>query len=118
MQAGGLYLVSEFTTLHYSMQWQSQFRFREWSLGGAVSHMLLDRTRHYIELYAGSWFRSDLALIPYVGLEYNGVRAGFTYDFNMSGRNAAASERRSSEFSLIWVAKRLTRDNRFRCPVF
>jgi hypothetical protein len=71
-----------------------------------------------IEVYAGLWSRIEECLIPYVGLEWNHVRAGFTYD--VGGTNTIASSRfyQSSEISLIYILDNKSKAFKLKCPKF
>jgi hypothetical protein len=49
--------------------------------------------------------RLNDAIIPYLGLEINGLRIGASYDINISNLKAATASRGGSEFSIIYIKK-------------
>jgi hypothetical protein len=53
--------------------------------------------------YGGAWVRLGDALIPYIGLEYNSLRVGVSYDINISDLKTASESRGGVEISLIYV---------------
>jgi len=40
-------------------------------------------------LYAGAWYRTDQTVIPYIGIEWNYWRLGYTNDIQFSNLNTA-----------------------------
>ena len=68
-------------------------------------------------VYIGSWMRVNDALIPYVGLEFGGLRIGATYDINISSLKAATANRGGSEISIIYN-KRPMESKGIPCPKF
>jgi hypothetical protein len=57
------------------------------------------------------------AIIPYVGLEFGGLRIGATYDINISDLKSASGNRGGSEFSLIYIMNRTVAKG-IPCPKF
>lgn len=71
------------------------------------------------QLYLGSWYRFGDALIPYIGLEWNELHIGATYDVNTSSLKPGSNMRGGAEISLIYV--RQPRDpnaKKLNCPKF
>jgi hypothetical protein len=56
-------------------------------------------------------------LIPYIGLEFGGIRIGASYDVNISSLKAATANRGGSEFSIIYI-KRPAESKGIPCPRF
>ncbi|RYG43948.1 MAG: type IX secretion system membrane protein PorP/SprF, partial [Chitinophagaceae bacterium] len=56
-------------------------------------------------VYLGSWMRLNDAIIPYIGLEFGGLRIGASYDVNISSLKAATNNRGGSEISIIYIKK-------------
>ena len=56
-------------------------------------------------VYAGLWYRLNDAIIPYVGLEFAGLRIGATYDINVSSLRTGSESRGGMEISLIYIKK-------------
>jgi hypothetical protein len=57
------------------------------------------------------------AIIPYLGLEFAGLRIGASYDINTSGLKSGSQSRGGMEFSLIYIKKPLGGKN-LPCPKF
>ena len=52
-------------------------------------------------LYAGSWYRFNEAILPYIGLRYTGLQFGFSYDIiNTDLKHYGAKKNGSLEFSM------------------
>jgi hypothetical protein len=65
----------------------------------------------------GSWLRFNDAFVPYVGLEFNSLRFGFSYDINYSSDKTAGAYYRTAEFSIIKVFNK-NKENVINCPKF
>ena len=52
-------------------------------------------------LNTGLWYRTNEAIIPYLGLSYRNIQAGLTYDIPTSTSNTALNTLKTYEFSLI-----------------
>ena len=104
------------TFMCISFQYQKQGQANELIVGGALSYYL--GSDNGIEVFAGLWSRVKECMIPYVGLEWNHIRAGFTYD--VGGTNTIASSRfyQSSEISLIYILDNKSKAFKLKCPKF
>ena len=105
ISAGGYFPVSDILTLHTSGIYQYQNKATETTVGGALAASLDDTGDNPTNVYIGSWYRFDDAIIPYVGLEFAGMRLGATYDINISSLKAGSQSRGGMEISLIYVKK-------------
>lgn len=116
VHGGAYFSLSSAASLHTSFQYQQQGNTNELLVGGAFSYYL--GTDNGLELYAGLWTRVKESMIPYVGLEWNHIRAGFTYD--VGGKNTIASSRsyQSSEISLIYILDNRSKAFEMKCPKF
>lgn len=89
-------------------------------IGGAVGFALNDEPDNPSNFYAGMWTRFNNvndAIIPYVGLEFNGFRLGASYDVNISSLRTASQSRGGLEVSLIFI-KRPPGYKGIACPRF
>jgi hypothetical protein len=68
-------------------------------------------------VYGGMWVRLKDAIIPYIGLEFAGMRIGASYDINTSSLKAGSESRGGMELSLIYVKKPADGKN-IPCPKF
>ncbi|MFT3703373.1 MAG: PorP/SprF family type IX secretion system membrane protein [Agriterribacter sp.] len=119
VHGGGYVPVGRITTLHASFIHQQQAGAHETVAGAALSFKLNEDEDTEASLYTGMWYRFGDAFIPYVGIEFAGLRLGYTYDINNSSLNTASNSRGGSEISLIYVRK-ASDPNRKRlgCPKF
>ena len=116
IHGGAYFSLSDAASLHTSFQYQKQGQTNELLVGGAFSYYL--GTENGLELYAGLWSRVKESLIPYVGLEWNHIRAGFTYDMAAGTTLASSRFYQSSEFSLIYILDNKSKAFKLRCPKF
>lgn len=116
IHGGAYFSLSDAASLHTSFQYQKQGETNELLVGGAFSYYL--GTENGLELYAGLWSRVKESMIPYVGLEWNHIRAGFTYDIAAGTTLASSRFYQSSEFSLIYILDNKSKAFKLRCPKF
>jgi hypothetical protein len=70
-------------------------------------------------VYLGSWYRFNDAVIPYIGLEFSGIHIGATYDANTSSLKPATNTRGGMEISLIYIKKPVDPNaKKLNCPRF
>jgi type IX secretion system PorP/SprF family membrane protein len=117
ISAGGYFPVSDVLTLHTSGIYQTQAKATETTIGGAISSSLNNDDDNPTNVYAGLWMRLNDAVIPYLGLEFGGMRIGATYDINTSGLKAGSQSRGGMEISLIYIKKPVGGKN-VPCPKF
>ena len=115
--AGGSFPVSDIITIHASAIYQTQNKASETTLGAAIAANLSEDAEKPSAIYIGSWVRLNDAIIPYIGLEFGGLRIGASYDFNISNLKAATASRGGSEFSIIFI-KRPADYQGIPCPKF
>lgn len=118
LHGGFYYGFSETLTLHGSVQYQHQTSNNEFMLGTAISTLLIDKPTNFVEVFAGLWIRNRDALIPYVGLDWNEIRAGFSYDVLLPKQRLDAKRYQSIEFSLIWQLPNQKNIPGVKCPRF
>jgi type IX secretion system PorP/SprF family membrane protein len=116
IHGGAYFSLSDAASLHTSFQYQKQGETNELLVGGAFSYYL--GTENGLELYAGLWSRVKETMIPYIGLEWNHIRAGFTYDMSAGTTLASSRFYQSSEFSLIYILDNKSKAFKLRCPKF
>jgi len=109
--------VSDVVTVNASVIHQIQNKASETVLGGAVALNANGDMSNPTNVYIGSWMRLGDALIPYIGLEFGGLRIGASYDINISSLKAATGNRGGSEISIIFI-KRPAEVKGIPCPKF
>lgn len=119
VHGGGYAPIGRITTFHGSFIHQRQAGATETVLGGALDFALNEDGDYPANLYAGMWYRFGDAFIPYVGIEFAGLRIGYSYDVNNSSLNTASNSRGGNEISLIFI-KKPSDPNRKKlgCPKF
>lgn len=118
IHAGGYFPVGFQTTLHFSGLFSTQAGAQEGVIGGAMQFIAGDPDADKpTSFYGGGWFRFGDAIIPYVGLEFNDLRAGVSYDINMSDLKTASQSRGGIEISLIYIM-RSPENKGVPCPKF
>lgn len=117
VHAGGSFPLSDVVAVNVSAIHQIQSKASETVLGGAVALNANGDFDNPTNVYVGSWIRFNDAVIPYVGLEFNGLRIGASYDVNISSLKAATGNRGGSEFSLIYI-KKPAQSKGIPCPKF
>ncbi len=117
VSGGGYFPVSDILTLHTSAIYQVQNKSSEVTVGGALATPIDPESSTPSNVYLGSWFRVGDAIIPYVGLEFAGLRIGASYDVNVSDLKAGSQSRGGMEISLIYI-KRPPGYKGIPCPKF
>ena len=117
ISAGGYFPVSDILTLHTSGIYQVQNKSTETVVGGALAASLDATGESPTNVYGGIWYRFNDAIIPYVGLEFAGMRIGATYDVNTSSLKAGSQSRGGMEISIIYI-KRPAGFKGIPCPKF
>lgn len=117
VHGGGSFPVGEQFTVHTSVIHQIQNKASETTLGAAIAANLNQDMDKPTSVYLGSWVRFNDAVVPYVGLEFGGLRIGASYDLNISSLKAATNTRGGSEISLIYI-KQPAENKGIPCPKF
>ena len=117
VHGGGSFPVSDVVALNVSAIYQAQNKASETVLGGALALNANGDNINPTNVYIGSWIRLNDAVIPYVGLEFSGLRIGASYDVNISSLKAATGNRGGSEISIIYI-NRKKETKGIPCPRF
>ena len=117
IHGGGSFPLSDVLTVHTSLIHQIQNKASETTVGAALAANLNHDSENPSSVYIGSWVRFNDAIVPYIGLEFGGLRIGASYDFNISSLKAATASRGGSEFSIIFI-KRPAEYKGIPCPKF
>lgn len=102
--AGGYVPISVNTALNFNGLYSTQAGAHEALLGAAAQFFTGDPTANNpTSFYGGGWIRFGDAIIPFIGLEFNGFRIGASYDVNTSSLKTASQSRGGIELSLIYT---------------
>jgi type IX secretion system PorP/SprF family membrane protein len=117
IHGGGYLPISYNSTIHASFQYQQQQIQNEILIGAVYSYYLQPNPTQYVELYMGSWIRLGDAIIPYIGIDYNRIMIGVSYDINMT-KKTEAQYFRSGEISLTYKFKKYANGRALKCPIY
>lgn len=117
VHAGATLPINDIFSVSTSAIYQQQANASEIVAGAAVGVNAGNDLENPTIVSAGLWLRAGDALIPYIGLEFKGLRIGASYDVNVSNLKAATASRGGSEFSLIYTHQKNV-DYRIPCPKF
>ncbi len=105
--------INDRTILNTNAIYQLQGGARYLSVGGGVGYYLGDDKGPIIN--GGLWYWAENGFVPYVGLAYNNLQFGLTYDITTSKLNDAARKPSSIELSIILRGSRESSKN-IPCP--
>ena len=120
IQAGGKIPIGGYKNfLHIAANHSIQAKAHNTVIGGAFSYNVNNSEDNPTNIYLGAWYRFKDAAIPYIGLEFNGLLIGASYDANTSSLKPASNTRGGMELSLIYI-KRPSDPNarKLNCPRF
>ena len=100
---GADYTYSDLISIHPGVLFTGQTKAFEYLVGTDVGYAVKDVPLTKVIAFFGVWYRSTDAIILVPGLAYNNVRAGLSYDVNISSLNNASSGRGAIELSLIYI---------------
>ena len=123
LHGGGFFPVQgTASTIYVSGLVSDQAGARQYVVGGAWAVSASTDETNPVNFYAGAWARftnnTTVALIPYVGLDYNDFSLGVTYDVNISPLQSASQSRGGIEISLIYIKKASDGKHGIPCPRF
>ena len=119
LQAGGKIPVGPYNYFHVSAIHSMQAKAHNTVAGGAFSYNVNSNQDNPTNVYMGAWYRFNDAVIPYIGLEFNGILIGATYDANTSDLRPASNTRGGMEISMIYIKKPSDPNARkLNCPRF
>jgi type IX secretion system PorP/SprF family membrane protein len=119
IQAGGRIPVGAYNSLHFAANHSMQAKAQNTMIGGAYAMNINNDESNPTNVYFGSWYRFNDAVIPYIGLEFGEWHFGASYDVNTSSLKPASNSRGGIELSLIYI-KRYVDPNmkKLNCPKF
>ncbi len=96
--------INDRTIFNTAAIYQLQGSARYVSAGAGIGYYPGDDDSPMIN--AGLWYWAENGLVPFLGVVYNNVQFGFTYDFTLSKLNESALKPRSIELSIIFRGNR------------
>jgi type IX secretion system PorP/SprF family membrane protein len=101
LQMGYTHFFNETGSIMSSAQYQSQSGMDALTLGAALGRKLSSNGKDIL-MYAGGWVRLQESVIPYLGLLYDNIQFGLSYDIVTDSRQTARLQNRSVEISMIY----------------
>lgn len=90
-----------------ALLYMNQGPFREFTGGTSIRYRMSELPGRRYSLYLGGWMRSRDAAIASIGLDYNDLNVGFSYDFNTSDLDRASNGKGGYEISLIYIIRKV-----------
>lgn len=119
IQAGGKIPVGTYNHIHFAANHSMQAKAHNTIIGGTFSLNVNNNEENPTNIFLGAWYRFNDAAIPYIGLEFNGLHIGATYDATTSGLKDASNIRGGMELSLIYIKKPVDPNaKKLNCPRF
>ncbi len=119
LQAGGKIPIGSYNYLHIAANHSMQAKAQNTMVGGAFSYSVNRNEDNPVNVFIGSWYRFNDAVIPYIGLEFNSIHIGASYDVNTSSLKPGSNTRGGIEISLIYIKKPSDPDaKKLNCPRF
>ncbi|MFZ9718259.1 MAG: PorP/SprF family type IX secretion system membrane protein [Chitinophagaceae bacterium] len=119
VHGGGYFPAGDGITVFLSGIHQQQAGASETMIGGAIGIDVNSGAENLTTLYAGGWWRSRDAIVPYVGMEFRNYQLGISYDVNTSLLRTASKRRGGMEISLIYIQQHKDPNRRkMNCPRF
>jgi type IX secretion system PorP/SprF family membrane protein len=119
IQAGGKIPVGTYNYLHIAAYHSMQAKATNTVVGGTFSLNVNNNEENPTNVYLGAWYRLKDAAIPYIGLEFNSIHIGASYDANTSSLKPASNSRGGMEISLIYIKKPVDPNaKKLNCPRF
>ena len=119
LQAGGKIPIGSYHALHMSANHSIQAKAHNTVVGGAFSYNVNNDDVNPTNIFIGAWYRFNDAAIPYIGLEFNGLQIGASYDATTSGLKSGTNSRGGMEISLIFIKKPVDPNaKKLNCPRF
>jgi type IX secretion system PorP/SprF family membrane protein len=101
LQVGGQLYV-DYGKLYMSVTAMRQAKATEVTVGTAYGVWLGEKNTN--ELIGGLWYRYKDALIPYIGLHYENLQLGFSYDYTTSDLKTSSQVKNGYELTLLYKA--------------
>ncbi len=119
IQGGARIPVGTYNSVHFSANHSMQAKAHNTVAGAAFCLNVNNDEENPTNVYLGSWYRFQDAIIPYMGLEFGEWHFGASYDVNTSSLKAASNSRGGVEISLIYIKKYTDPSmKRLNCPKF
>lgn len=103
MTFAGQWPLGKKTDLLPSILVMGQGKYRQYTVGSSLKYTLENKTNNYRAIYAGLWTRAADAAFVNVGMDYNNLFVGLSYDINYSRLTPASNYRGGLEIAIIYI---------------
>lgn len=112
------YKINERISIIPSLLYMSQGTYKEFDLGGYFKYALVNMPYMYRAIFVGTWARTRDAGFVVVGMDYDNLTVGISYDINYSNLVPASNAHGGFELSLIYIIRKqlLNKDKQRVCP--
>lgn len=107
LHLSGTLKISDKIDLQPALLVAKQGTFREIITGSALKYIFSESIYNYIAMSGGAWTRVQDAGFITIGLEYNSLSAGVSYDVNYSSLRTASRARGGFEFSVTYILRKI-----------
>jgi type IX secretion system PorP/SprF family membrane protein len=90
-----------------ALLYMNQGSFKELTGGTSVRYRISELPGKQYAFYIGGWYRSKDAAIASVGLDYNNLNVGVSYDYNTSDLDRASKGKGGYEISLTYIIRKV-----------
>lgn len=90
-----------------ALLYMNQGSFSELTGGTSLRYRISEMPGRQYAFYIGGWYRNKDAAIASVGLDYNNLNVGVSYDYNTSDLDRASDGKGGYEISLIYIIRRV-----------
>lgn len=101
VHSGASFLVGQQGEVFLSGQFMAQGGVSNTSIGAAYGYSPYEMDDNRV-FYAGLFYRHQDAVYPYLGMLYNDIQIGLSYDVNITGIQTSNRRNRSFELSIIY----------------
>ncbi len=95
------YVISDLLLVNMNSIFQQQSKSSLITAGGSLGIDISGDFSREKVLFAGAWYRYQDVVYPYIGMKYNNVNVGLTYDIPAYTKNMGALSMYSTELSVI-----------------
>jgi type IX secretion system PorP/SprF family membrane protein len=97
----------------------SQGSYNEMLIGTSAQYVFSELPGRQYAFSAGIWLRTGDAVIPYLGIRYNELRFGLSYDVNTSDLDRASNGNGGYELSMSYIIKKVkSKGIKPPCPLY
>ncbi len=119
LHVSGNYKLAKKVDLVPSALFSTQGTYKEFVLGSSVKYSLNTASAHYRAFYIGGWVRTKDAVFVSIGMDFQKLYVGLSYDINYSNLRPASNRRGGGEFSVIYILDVLPKKQHYKlCPAY